>query len=345
MLIAMDIIGLELIKIDVPRKFATIGSCNKAKAPLLVKRRDKVRFRTAVTAATAVNLPLNSMTRVPIAVNRAPLEDRDFQFVPYDFDVKANQAGIGIYAHIVDCAFNFVMVRNDADAPLTVPRDMRLGSLTELDHEGCYSVDPEEHSLAALSCRPEEPDPNLETRLENGITVYREADAVAKFCATCDWYPELWKDKGATVRIPKTEHMTVPLIEGWEKHMNSLSTKPYPLSSKDKKVVDDTFDKLHSYGKMEHSTEPTPFGFPVFVVWKQVMENGKLVQKGRAVVDIRGLNKIVVKDSYPVPLQADLIASLCDCRYLTTVDAVSFFYQWLVAKEDRHKFTINSYRG
>ena len=48
MLLAMDIIGPELIKIDVPRKLATLGTCEKAKVPLLVKRRDQVRFRTAV---------------------------------------------------------------------------------------------------------------------------------------------------------------------------------------------------------------------------------------------------------------------------------------------------------
>lgn len=129
-------------------------------------------------------------------------------------------------------------------------------------------------------------------------------------------YPDLWRDKGTTVRVPEEDHMTIPLVEGWDR--TNLSTKPYPLSAVDRKVVDKVFDKLHDEGKMDWNTKPTPFGFPVFVVWKG--------QKGRPVVDIRGLNKLAVKDSYPVPLQADIISECRDCNYISTVDAVSFFY-------------------
>ncbi|KXG48172.1 uncharacterized protein PGRI_020420 [Penicillium griseofulvum] len=39
------------------------------------------------------------------------------------------------------------------------------------------------------------------------------------------------------------------------------------------------------------------FGFLVFVVWRSV--DGKL--KERVVVDLRGLNKDVIKDTYPLP--------------------------------------------
>lgn len=48
--------------------------------------------------------------------------------------------------------------------------------------------------------------------------------------------------------------------------------------------------------------------------------------------NIRGLNEISVKNFYPVPLQADIVAAVRDCEYISTVDAVSFFYQWLFAR-------------
>ena len=48
MLLAIDVISTELIKIDIPRKIVTIGSYERAKALLLVRYKDRVRFRTAV---------------------------------------------------------------------------------------------------------------------------------------------------------------------------------------------------------------------------------------------------------------------------------------------------------
>jgi hypothetical protein len=53
---------------------------------------------------------------------------------------------------------------------------------------------------------------------------------------------------------------------------------------------------------------------------------GQMIDKPRAVVDIRGLNRISVMDSYQILLQADLFAELRGTRYISTMDATSFFY-------------------
>ena len=120
MLLAIDIIRLELIKIDVPRKLATLGTCEKAKVPLLVKRRDQVRFRTAVRTGQQIILPPKSLLNVPVLTQRAVLKERDFEFVLYENDIKESQAGLGIYRHVVDKEFGFVLVRNDTDHPITL---------------------------------------------------------------------------------------------------------------------------------------------------------------------------------------------------------------------------------
>ena len=54
---------------------------------------------------------------------------------------------------------------------------------------------------------------------------------------------------------------------------------------------------------------------------------------------------ITRKDAYPLPPQCDIISSVRGCRYISVVDAVSFFFQWPVKEEDREKFTVNSHRG
>jgi len=89
------------------------------------------------------------------------------------------------------------------------------------------------------------------------------------------------------------------------------------------------FDKLHAEGKMEWTIESTPFGFPVFVVWRVV--NGE--RKSRVVIDIPyvSLTVITVPDSYPLPLQSTILGRMWQCRYISTFDMVASFYQFLVS--------------
>lgn len=84
-----------------------------------------------------------------------------------------------------------------------------------------------------------------------------------------------------------------------------------------------------------------PFTAPIFVVWRTV--KGEL--KGRIVVDLRALNKITIPDNYPLPRQEDVIQALCGARYITAIDASSFFFQFGVKLEHRDRFTMTSHRG
>lgn len=104
------------------------------------------------------------------------------------------------------------------------------------------------------------------------------------------------------------------------------TAKVYPLSQPDRKFINEEFNKLHDQGKLIWTSEPTAFGYPVFVVWRTVEKDGKPVRKGRVVVDIRGLNKITQTDSYPLPLQSDIIRLLKDYSYITVADGSGFFY-------------------
>lgn len=135
--------------------------------------------------------------------------------------------------------------------------------------------------------------------------------------------------------------MRIPLKADWKQNTPKIA-KVYPLGRDAKEVVDKTFDKLHEQGRLSWTTEFISFNYPVFVVWKAMPDD---TRKGRAVVDIRGLNSITQADLYPLPLQADLISSVKDCRYIIVVDCASFFYQWRVHLNDRHKLTVVSHRG
>lgn len=100
-------------------------------------------------------------------------------------------------------------------------------------------------------------------------------------------------------------------------------------------------DELHQQGKLEWTNKATPYSYPCFVVWK----NTPLGQKGRVVVDLQGLNAITEDNVYPLPLQTYIIERVANYRYISTVDAHSYFHQFQIAEYDKHKFTIISHQG
>ena len=92
--------------------------------------------------------------------------------------------------------------------------------------------------------------------------------------------------------------MRIPLRSDWEDKAPKTA-RVYPLGNEVKKIINETFDKLHDQNRMDWTDEATPFSYPVFVVWTTKADG---TRKGRAVVDIRGLNAISQVDVYPLPL-------------------------------------------
>lgn len=133
--------------------------------------------------------------------------------------------------------------------------------------------------------------------------------------------------------------MKVPLIDGWQNA--KLDRNRYPVSRKDEGLIDEWFGQLQEQGRMEYTNDISPFALPVFVVWRSV----HAVEKGRAVVDLRPLNKWAVPDSYPLPLQSDVVDAMRGKQWITVVDATKFFFQLLVHPDDRDRFTFISHRG
>ncbi len=131
--------------------------------------------------------------------------------------------------------------------------------------------------------------------------------------------------------------MTIAFVQDKEKSYKSTASKVYPLGPKDCKVINKAFDKLNEQGRMSWSYQLTPFSLPCFVIWRCMLDRS---QKGRAVVDIRTLNKITLPDTYPMLLQEIILAAILGCSYISTIDAASFFYQWEVKKEHRHWPTV-----
>ena len=136
--------------------------------------------------------------------------------------------------------------------------------------------------------------------------------------------------------------MRVLLKPVWETRVSAIKPRVYPLGNDAQQLVDDTFNEMYKQGRLEFTTNPTPFSFLIFVIWKSDSDGKK---KGCAVVDIRKLNDLVLPDSYPLPLQSEIIANVQGCTNLTVLNAAFFFYQWRLHLDHRFMFTVVTHCG
>ena len=176
---------------------------------------------------------------------------------------------------------------------------------------------------------------------DNGITIYGDSSTYNRLSAVAKAYHDIWRDKGGVVNIPEKDWMENKTVND----AKPMLARVFRLGLEDRAVVDKEFDAMHKSGKMEWTTKPTPFAYPVFVVWRTIHLPGKTPErKGRVVIDIRGLNKLSEFDAYPIPLQADVTSAIQGCTYISVMDGAGFFHQWPVKKSDRHKLTVVSHR-
>lgn len=117
--------------------------------------------------------------------------------------------------------------------------------------------------------------------------------------------------------------MKVLLKPRWEAKVSAIKPKVYPLGNDAHQFINKIFDKIYRLGCLKFTSKYTSFGYPVFVIWKT---DAKGKKKSKVVVDIQKLNKIVLSDSYPLPLQLEIIANIQDNINLVLLDAAFFFY-------------------
>ena len=341
MLMGMDILGPERMIVDIGSETLTIRSCENLTAPIQVTAKDNVNVRRAVRVEKKVTIPPQSTSRVPVRLRTAtPLPDRDYLFEP---------TFPGAYAHVIDASLPFVCVKNDTKKEIVIPSRSHMGTLIEYDAEFCYLASPEDHVYAATKeeIKVNASDGGQETKLPNGISVFGSDDEVRQVGGLVEEFASIWEDTGEVLDIPEKDWMTVPLNTDWNSiSAPKLNQRAYPAGIADREAIDKEFDKLHQQGRMAWSEAPTPFAFPVFVVWKTVQGPDKVqVRKPRVVTDIRGLNKITMTDSWPLQLQTDVINALRGMKHISLMDGLSFFFQFPVQVKDRHKFTFISHRG
>ncbi|KAM0740599.1 hypothetical protein ACQRIT_005783 [Beauveria bassiana] len=164
-------------------------------------------------------------------------------------------------------------------------------------------------------------------------------DETAELWKLIDEFKGLFKDKGFAI-MPEDELMRVRLKPGWEEAI-SHKCHVYPQGPDERAVIKRTLQDLIDKGKIDRTRLQVAFAFPVFVVWHGVGDK----RKGRMVVDVRALNKQALSDAYPMRRQDDIMADLAHAERITVIDAMSFYYQWLLHQDSTWAFTIVTHAG
>lgn len=97
-----------------------------------------------------------------------------------------------------------------------------------------------------------------------------------------------------------------------------IFSAPRRLSFREKQEVNDIVGDLLKQGIIRHSD--SPYASPIVLVKKKSGET-------RMCVDYRALNKITVRDNYPLPLIEDCVAYLENKKYFSVLDLKSGFHQ------------------
>ena len=354
--------------IDYKRRLLVIGDEGFSTQISIVQKGTAPEIRRTIRAKELTFIPPLSVKAVPISY-KGTLPNRDFEITPHHR---------GVYTQLADCSTDHILVANYSCNEEIITESCDLGTLHDCEYEGgqrlgvehlelsleeneiedyygedtdieCYSTSADHNNTVnTLPVSVNHVDTAHQRQISFGVTAYAEDSSEAIFQKLDDVikeFPELWNEDRGLVNIPEEEWMEIPLVNDWNLSGSKLAHKVYPLGPEEQKLVDEKFDALHKQGRMEYVQGSTPFGSPVFVVWRTVNIKGFPERKGRIVVDIRGLNKISTTDAYPLPLQEDIIAAVAGSKYISTIDAAQFFFQWPVKRSDRHKFTVISHRG
>ena len=110
-----------------------------------------------------------------------------------------------------------------------------------------------------------------------------------------------------------------------------ISMPPYRVAPEELKELNDQLKELLDKGFIRPST--SPWGAPVLFVKEK---DGSL----RLCIDYRQLNKVTIKNKYPLPRIYDLFDQLQGARYFSKIDLRSGYHQLRIRSEDVPKTCI-----
>jgi len=126
----------------------------------------------------------------------------------------------------------------------------------------------------------------------------------------------------------------IDLVPDWESKAWKAHT--YPLSYKEQQELDKFIEENLANGRIRRSE--SPLASPMFFIRKKSGEY-------RPVIDYRNLNKLTIKNAYPLPRIDELIQKWKGCVYFSALDIRSGYYNVRMKEGDEWKAAFITNRG
>lgn len=119
--------------------------------------------------------------------------------------------------------------------------------------------------------------------------------------------------------------------------------QPYRLSPLERAELEKQLTKLLEVGHIRPSS--SPYGAPVLFVKKKTFDKSTGRPEFRMCLDYRDLNRITVKDRFPMPRVDDLLNRLQGARYFTALDLTNAYGQVMMEEESIQKTAFRTQFG
>ncbi len=292
------------------------------------------------------------------------LSNRDFLFE------SSSAISIFIYAHVIDARTTEVIVRNEFAKVMKISRNFKLEIAQKIQYDDCFYA-LQKHQLALQTSKKnsiiedlsaeqiiqkvvdisrlssenskirviaDEMKEKSEEKISFDVTAFDDEDEKYEFDRLMNEFSEIWKNE-EFINVLEEQWMRLSLKKEWQNKL-IVKIKIYSLDTNDKKIVNDTFNRLQTQNRLKFTIVATSFAYSIFVVWTVKNE----MRKKRAIMNIRELNSLLVSDAYSVSFQSEIIDDLLECKYLSILDANVFFYQWRMHSNDVYKQTMMTHR-
>ena len=107
-----------------------------------------------------------------------------------------------------------------------------------------------------------------------------------------------------------------------------------------RKQVEEKLDQLQRDDIIERAEGPTPWVSPIVVVPKPHNDN-----EIRICVDMRSLNKAIIRERHIIPTTDDIIADLNGCKVFSKIDLNQGYHQLPLHPDSRHLTTFSTHVG
>jgi hypothetical protein len=144
-------------------------------------------------------------------------------------------------------------------------------------------------------------------------------------------YQDIFKEPTGLPPLRAHDH-AIPLKEGSQ----PINLRPYRHTGLQKDIVEKIVTEMLDSGIIQHNT--SPFASPVVLVKKKD-------DTWRLCVDYRALNKMTIKDKFPIPIVEELLEELGRATVFSKVDLRAGYHQIRMLAGDIRKTAFRTHNG